>query len=87
MSKTFPMNKRLAFCQRNHHIKFYFAATCGPLRRNFSWRKCKLVQLIFFIPFLNCFLAEIGLVVREVKPHNVWKAIACVIFQNISISR
>ena len=49
------MNKRLAFCHRNHHIKFYFAATCGPWRRHFSWRKYKLVQLIF-LPFLNCFL-------------------------------
>ena len=73
------------------HQKFYFATTCGPLRKqllglHFSWRNYKLVQLIF-LSFLNSLLVEIGLVVREVKPHDVWKAVACVIFQNISISR
>ena len=71
--------------------QFYFATTCGPLRKellglHFSWRKYKLVQLIF-LSFLNCLLTEIGLVVREVKPHSDWKTVACVIFQNISISR
>ena len=72
------MNQRLTFCQRNHHIKNF---TSRHLR-HFSWRRYKLVQLIF-LSFLNYLLAEIGLIVRELKPHNVWKAVVCVLFFKI----
>ena len=58
-----------SFCFAGVLQKFYFAATCGPPRKHqlfFPGVKYKLVQLIFLL-FLNCLLAEIGLVVRERK--------------------
>ena len=41
---------------------------------HFTWRKYKLVQLIF-LSLLNCLLAEIGLVVRKVKLHDDLKTL------------
>ena len=46
------LDRGLPFVNETTTLKIYFARTCGPLRKqllglHFSWRKYKLVQLLF----------------------------------------